>query len=64
MQRRKLIMTGVAILVFGVAFAAQRAGNEDSDDLEIATVVSKWRPGSDIPMSAFEVGEVRAAPPR
>ncbi len=64
MQRRKLIMTGAAILVFGVAFAARKTA-EDADRNQVsAPVVSKWRPGSDIPMSAFEVGEVRAAPPR
>ena len=64
MQRPKLIMSGAAILVFGVAFAAQKTAEDADRDQEARPVMSKWRPGSDIPMSAYEVGEVGAAPPR
>jgi hypothetical protein len=64
MQRRKLIMTGVAILVFGVAFAAQRTAGDSDRGQDAAPLVTKWRPGSDIPMSAFEIGEDGAGRPR
>ena len=64
MQRHKLIMTGAAILVFGVAFAAKRT-SEDADRTVVRpTSLPKWQPGSDIPMSAFEMGDVGAGRPR
>lgn len=64
MQRRKLIITGAAILVFGVAFAAKRTAEDADRGLNRPTSLARWSPGSDIPMSAFEIGEVSAGRPR
>jgi len=64
MQRRKLIMTGVAILVVGVAFAARKTADDFGLRQEPARTVTKWRPGSDIPMSAYEMRAQSAHPPR
>ena len=54
MHRRKLILTGTAILVFGVAFAAQRTALHSDRTTERSPTIAKWRPGSEVPMSAFE----------
>ena len=64
MQRRKLIMTGAAILVFGVALAAKRTAEDADRNLSRPTSLAKWQPGSDIPMSAFEAGDIVAGRPR
>ena len=64
MQRRRLIMSGAAILVFGVSFAAQRTA-ENADRSQVPSPdMMKWRPGSVIPMSAYERGGDAAGPPR
>lgn len=64
MQRRKLIMTGVAILVVGVAFAASRTAEDSGLNQEPARGVTKWQPGSEIPMAAYEMGSWAIHPPR
>ena len=64
MQRRKLILTGTAILVFGVAFAAQRTALHSDRTTGRSTEVAKWKPGSEIPMSAFERDHVGMQQPR
>jgi len=64
MHRRKLILTGTTILVFGVAFAAQRTALHSDRSTEKLNSVEKWKPGSDIPMSAYEQGRVGPERPR
>ncbi len=64
MKRHKLIMTGAAILVFGVAFAAKRTAVDADRHLDRPTSLAKWQPGSDIPMSAYGLTELSAGRPR
>jgi hypothetical protein len=64
MNRRKLILTGTAILVFGVAFAAQRTALHSDRSTDRRSAVVRWTPGSAVPMSAFENDRVVAERPR
>ena len=64
MQRPKLILTGTAILVFGVAFAAQRTAVHSDRSTERSTAIAKWKPGSEIPMSAYEHERIGMEKPR
>jgi hypothetical protein len=54
MHRRKLILTSTTILVFGVAFAAQRTALHSDRSTDRLNSVETWKPGSDVPMSAYE----------
>jgi hypothetical protein len=64
MQRRKWMITGGAILVVGMALAAQQTATQ-SDRSGDQEKISKlpWAPGSDLPMSEFESSERPAARP-
>lgn len=64
MQRRRLIITGVAILVFGGALAATRTAVDAIHTKQHVPQVNQWRPGSELAMSAYEMGAQSVHPPR
>ena len=64
MNRRKLILTGTAILVFGVAFAAQRTAVHSDRSTDRRSAVERWTPGSEVPMSVYERDRIAVERPR
>ncbi|MBS0399015.1 MAG: hypothetical protein JSR95_10090 [Proteobacteria bacterium] len=64
MPRRRLILTGAAILVFGGALAATRTAVDAVHGQERGAHASQWRPGGEIAMSAYEMGAQAVHPPR
>ncbi len=64
MKRRNLFLSGAAILVFGVGFAAQPTS--DRADRESLNLQERdpWVPGTDMVMSAHDTALQSLAPPR
>lgn len=64
MYRKKVILTGAAILALGVAFASQQTSESAGRKPERLQQVAPWVPGTNMLMSAHESQVGPLAPPR
>ena len=63
LRRRKVVFASLAAFAFGVAFAAPPADLRSHWEPQ-SEQGAHWVPGTDIPMSVYETGVARLAPPR